>query len=316
MVSRRKFLTGAAAAGAASAGLALAGPLAPRAYAAKVDGRLIVDSQNHIWLPNTPDRPWISADAKAQMPDAFTLERLLPIIDGAGVDRVVLVTPSWAGAKYGNAYLADAAKTYPNRFGVIGIGISLDNPQQEQQVLTWRDQPGFLGIRVAMTRASLTDKSADWFWSAAEKAAIPLCFLASGLNSRVGNIAERFPGLILIVDHMGVSEGFQKASPNWRDEIKVVAGLAKYPNVSVKLSSIPFYSSEPYPWRDTFPFVEMCYDAFGPLRCHWGTDQTHTFEKATYSQRITQFTEEMPFLSESDKDWIMGRSLLARLRWA
>jgi hypothetical protein len=30
---------------------------------------------------------------------------------------------------------------------------------------------------------------------------------------------------------------------------------------------------------------------------------------------MTQFTEEMPFLSENDKDWIMGRSVLARLRW-
>src|SRR5438094_735838 len=189
-LSRRTFL-----AGAVSAGVALA--VRPDAIAARSSGRLIVDAQAHVWLPNTPDHPWVSKDANALM----------------------------------------------------------------------------------------------------------------------GSVAERHPGLTMLVDHMGVSEAFMRSTPNWQDEVTVVAGLAKYPNVSVKLSSIPFLSSQPYPWRDTIPLIHRCFDAFGPQRCHWGSDLSHSFEKATFSQRITQFTEELPFLSESDKDWIMGRSLLARLRW-
>ena len=39
-------------------------------------------------------------------------------------------------------------------------------------------------------------------------------------------------------------------------------------------------------------------------------------DKATYHQRITHFTEELPFLSEEDKDWVMGKAILARLNWA
>jgi hypothetical protein len=31
---------------------------------------------------------------------------------------------------------------------------------------------------------------------------------------------------------------------------------------------------------------------------------------------VTQFTEQLDFLSEEDKDWIMGRAILARLGWA
>lgn len=289
---------------------------APRLSSARTrGGRLIVDAQTHIWLGNTPDHPWISPEAKAQMPEPFTVEKLISIMDAESVDRTVLVTPSWAGGKYGNAYLGEAAKAYPDRLGVIGIGINLDDPSMEDVVKNWRDQPGFLGIRPTMTRDSLTTHQSDWFWSAAQKAAIPLCFMASGLNSLVCNIAERFPGLTLIVDHMGISQAFMKSEPNWLDEVKVVASLSKYPNISVKVSSIPKFSSQAYPWRDTFDLVERCFDAYGPLRCHWGTDQTHTFDKASYGQRITQFTEEMPFLSENDKDWIMGRSVLARLRW-
>jgi len=56
--------------------------------------------------------------------------------------------------------------------------------------------------------------------------------------------------------------------------------------------------------------------AFGPRRCYWGTDVTNSFVKATYRQRVTHFTEELNFLSEEDKDWIMGSAILARLGWA
>ena len=39
---------------------------------------------------------------------------------------------------------------------------------------------------------------------------------------------------------------------------------------------------------------------------------TNSLARATYRQRVTQFTEELTFLSEEDKDWIMGRAILAR----
>jgi predicted TIM-barrel fold metal-dependent hydrolase len=308
-LSRRAFLAGAATVVAAAAHTV--------PVRAKQNGRLIVDAQVHVWLPSTPDRPWPNKDAKPQMPDPFTIERLIPRMDEAGVDRVVLIPPSWHGAKLGNAYCQSAAKAYPGRFGVMGLGVALDQPDGAKLIPGWRDQPGFLGLRIGMNRAAITSGTGEWFFSAAEKAGVPICFLASGVNGLLGSVAEKHPGLPMIVDHMGVSEAFMTANPHtWQDEVAVVAGLARFPNVSVKLSSIPFFSSQPYPWRDTFPLIQRCFDAFGPLRCHWGTDQTHSYEKATYRLRIAQFTEELTFLTENDKDWIMGRSLLARLRWA
>ena len=91
--------------------------------------------------------------------------------------------------------------------------------------------------------------------------------------------------------------------------------LAKYPNVSVKLSSAPTYSQQPYPFRDMTPHIKRLFEAYGPRRSYWGTDITNAFDKATYRQRIAHFTETFEFLSEDDKDWVMGRGILARLRW-
>jgi len=61
--------------------------------------------------------------------------------------------------------------------------------------------------------------------------------------------------------------------------------------------------------------LERCFDAFGPQRCYWGTDLTNAFAKSTYRQRITHFTQELKFLSEEDKEWVMGRAILTRLGW-
>jgi predicted TIM-barrel fold metal-dependent hydrolase len=308
-LTRRDFLAGVSAAGLLTASR-------PAAVTAKQPDRLIVDSQVHIWLSHSAENPWPNPAAVPHMPAPFPLEQLLPMMAEAGVDRAVLVPPSWFGPKLGNAYALQAKKEYPNRFGVMGIGIGLDQPENAKLVSTWRDQQGFLGLRVTMNRDLITRGTGDWLFAAAESAEVPIHFLASGAHAEVATVAERYPGLTMIVDHFGISEAFMKANPNtWRDEVKVVAALAKYPNVSVKVSSAPYLSSQSYPWRDTFPMIQRCYDAFGPFRCHWGTDLTHSFEKASYRLRITQFTEELPFLSESDKDWIMGRSLLALLRW-
>jgi hypothetical protein len=62
--------------------------------------------------------------------------------------------------------------------------------------------------------------------------------------------------------------------------------------------------------------LQRVFEAYGPQRSYWGTDITNSFGKATYRQRITHFTEELPFLSETDKDWVMGRAILARLHWS
>ena len=92
--------------------------------------------------------------------------------------------------------------------------------------------------------------------------------------------------------------------------------LAKYPNVSIKVSNLANSSLEPYPFRDLAPHLQRVFEAYGPRRCYWGTDLSNAFTRATYRQRITHITEELPFLSESDKDWIMGRAIMERLKWA
>ena len=275
--------------------------------------RMIVDSQVHLWKAETPDWPWVPG-RKAQLPEPFTIEKLVSMMDEAGVDRAVIVPPSWPGDR--NDYGLEAARRYPERFAVMGR-IAIEKPRSAALLPNWRGQPGMLGIRLTFHRgqaALLESGATDWFWPAVEKAGLPVMFLAPGNMPKFATIAERHPGLPLIVDHMSLTAEIAQSRtiPKAIDDL---VPLARYPNVSVKLSSAPTYSFDPCPWRDMSEHLKRCFDAFGPRRCYWGTDLTNAFAKSTYRQRITQFTEELDFLSEEDKDWVMGRAILARLGW-
>jgi predicted TIM-barrel fold metal-dependent hydrolase len=307
MLNRRRFIGTSFAAGTAAA--------AGAHSATAQRKRVIVDAQMHLWKAESADWKWVPG-AKPQLPEPFTIEKAVPLMDEAGVDRVVVVPPSWPGDR--NDYALEAAKRYPKRFGIMGR-FPMQDPKSAARLPKWKEQPGMLGVRLTFLTPTmvgwLKDGTADWFWPAVEKAGLPVMFLASMQGPAFVRIAERHPQLTLIVDHMGVTSAVVQAG-RIGDAIKDTLSLAKFPNVSVKLSSAPLMSKEPYPYADMTPHIRALFEAYGPRRCYWGTDITNSFHKATYRQRIAHFTETLGFLSEDDKDWVMGRAILERLKWA
>jgi predicted TIM-barrel fold metal-dependent hydrolase len=273
---------------------------------------MIVDAQVHFWKANTPDRPW-APNRVAQLPEPFTTEKFVPMMDEAGVSRAVIVPPSWEGDRNDCAF--EAVARYPGRFAIMGR-LPVQDPKSAALLPDWKKQPGMVGIRVTFHPHQwswLSDGTVDWFWPAAEKYRLPVMFYGAAM-SNFARVAERHPQLPMIADHLGVTGEVAK-SGKMAEAIAETAALAKYPNVSVKLSTTPFYSAESYPFRDMTPHIRRLFDAFGPQRCYWGTDLTNSLAKATYKQRVTHFTETLDFLSAEDKRWIMGDAIRARLGW-
>src|SRR5918911_1410318 len=99
--------------------------------------RLIVDAQMHLWKAESEDWKWVPG-ARPQLPEPFTIERALPLIEEAGVDRAVVVPPSWPGDR--NDYALEAAKRYPKRFGIMGR-IALEKPESAALLPKWKEQP-------------------------------------------------------------------------------------------------------------------------------------------------------------------------------
>src|SRR5437660_889088 len=146
MLSRRRFLRGAT--GTVALGIDRLQPAAAQ-VAQPPRRRIIVDSQIHMWPANRPDRPWV-AGTRPQLPEPFTIERVVPMIDDAGVDRVVIVPPTLEGDRLD--YAQEAVQRYPGRFGIMGR-INVNDPTTARRFPTWKQQPGVLGIRINIASA-------------------------------------------------------------------------------------------------------------------------------------------------------------------
>jgi predicted TIM-barrel fold metal-dependent hydrolase len=266
---------------------------------------LIVDSQVHIWKSGTP------VIIHRQIPQ-YTKEDLLKEMAAGGVDATVLCPPSWD--PNANEIAVEAAAAHPDKFCVLG-GFDPKDPASRARITKLREEPGMLGLRFAFLRKGedtwLTDGTMDWVWAAAEKEGLPVALLVPGKLKILEKIAQKHPGLKLFIDHMArVRHTVDEAAFADLDEL---LGLAKYPNVAVKASGAPSYSSDVYPYRNIHKYLHRIFDAFGPQRMFWGTDITRM--PCTLRQCVTMYTEEMPWLKGRDLELVMGGAICEWLAW-
>jgi predicted TIM-barrel fold metal-dependent hydrolase len=234
-------------------------------------------------------------------------------MDAAGVAAAVLVPPMWEGDR--NDLVTAAARLHPRRFCAMGR-FDPAAPDARARIASWKEQPGMLGMRFTFHRPTqrplLADDLLAWLWPLAEDAQIPVTMLVRHADMPlVDRLAERHPTLRISLDHLGLTSG--------KDEeafagLPHVLALARRPNVAVKLSALPRYTTSAYPHAPLHTYLQRVYDAFGPKRMFWGTDLTHLH--CSYRQAVTMFTEEIPWLTTDDKMWIMGGALCEWLNWA
>jgi predicted TIM-barrel fold metal-dependent hydrolase len=269
---------------------------------------LIVDAQVHLWSGGKP------TNANHRQVPAFTADDLLKEMDEAGVDAAVVHPPtSWD--PNANELAVEAARRNPNRLAILG-NFPLDRAESRALIDTWKQRPGMLGLRFTFLQPHQktwpTDGTIDWLWPAAERAGLPVALLAAEFMPKVAQVAERQPRLKLIIDHLGRSSPAMKDDAAWASLPEMLA-LAKYPNVAIKATGAPSYSSEPYPYRNIHDHLRRIHDAFGPERMFWGTDITRM--PCSWRQCVTMFTEELPWLSARDKELVMGRAVCTWLGW-
>ena len=270
---------------------------------------LIVDAQVHIWSNAIPTNA-----AHRQIPTYTTVD-LLRDMDDSGINATVIHPPGWDPNS--SELALDAANQHPDRLSILGK-FALDDPDSRTLVADWKQQPGMMGLRFALQtpeqQAWLTDGSMEWLWPAAAAAGLPIALFGPDFLTALDDIARRHPETRLIVDHMGrppAASGIRGAEA-WTNLPNLIA-LAKHPNVAVKATGAPSYSAGPYPFLDIHDHLRRIYDAFGPDRMFWGTDITRM--SCSWTQCVTLFTEELPWLSEHDKELVMGRALCNWLGW-
>ena len=269
----------------------------------------IIDSQIHIWRADTPEHPWVRGGPSPHSP-SYTIAEALALLDAAGVDAAVLVPPSWSGTD--NSYALEAAASHPDRFVVMGR-FDYALPDAARRLEHWRDTPGMIGIRATLsdpvTLGMFRDPENLWFWRRCAELGLPLMCYAPGLLDLVTAIADGAPDLRIVLDHAGRNARGPKDDAAWGDYDRLRA-LADRPNVAVKVSSLPCFTTEAYPFANLHPWIRRLYDSFGPDRMIWGSDVSRL--TCRYDENIRLFSEALVFLSEEDRRMIFADNLA---RW-
>jgi predicted TIM-barrel fold metal-dependent hydrolase len=285
-INRREFLLGTVA-------LALPSP-SPKYR--------IIDPHVHVWV-NDPRYPWPKETTNPPEKDA-TPSMLLKLMKANDVARTVIVQPFFF--RWDNRYTADSVRKYSPYF----LGVCRVNPVDPAAPdnLSKLTAQGFRGVRLSPA----ADAIGDWIngglmpplWKRAGLLKVPMQILAPITRMPdVGRLIESCPDLDVVIDHMADCPIDQP------HELNKLLDLARYPRVFVKISHTWAISKQPYPWLDAQEYVKRLYDAYGPKRLMWGTDWPVHESVTTYHRTLSVVRDEMKFLNEDDKSWILSKTV-------
>ena len=270
---------------------------------------MIVDTHVHVWEIDPPKYPvGPTAPTWNSYPDEpGTADELLAEMDVHGVDWTVLVQTSWS--TWDNGYIADSVERFPDRF--IGHGlIDPQDPKNADQVRYWIKERGLVGFRFHPMyypdeKILLTEQNRPMWEEIAALDAIIQFHLRAEFADQVAVIAQAYPHLTLILDHLGYPQVDADAAA-----FQPIVDLAQYDNVYLKLSDVAGRSHQDFPYTDVHPFIEKLLSAFGASRTVWGTGYPgHHRQKHNWpslAQELRLIREGLPFLTADDQDRILG----------
>lgn len=268
-------------------------------------GLFICDAQVHA--PRVEDPAWLV--------NGIDAEPLLHEMDAAGVDRAIIVPLTTKDEAANNDPALELAGRHLDRINVMGLVDPSRAQRAFDQLARWRDTPGLLGIRLNCFReplkSMLVNRELDWLWTAASEHDIPVMLRAPDMVAEIGRTAASFPSLRIAIDHMGLRP-FHPFS-DIVGPVKQLRALSRHSNVALKATALPISVRGPYPFRAAHEGLRIAVEAFGPERIFWGSDLTRL--PCPYVESITMFTEELPFLTQSDLNLIMGKAICNWLGW-
>jgi L-fuconolactonase len=289
---------------------------------------LIVDAQLH----EPPVRlDWSSHDVDTRR--KLLSELAFGWMDAIGVDAAVIHPHQDDG------WGAQLAARFPSRCAVVfHADTTVPDPDAYVADLKSRQPEGVLGLRAMLGKGPAAGSEPairaellgyEPFFAACEKYGLPMFFWVARFPSAAAEMAERYPDLLLIMDHLTLRQGptEPRESPPFRSLPQLLA-LAQYPNVAVKLSGAPALAEREYPFEDLWPHLDQIIEAFGPERLMWGSDAsriagrigTRTMAAVpfpghhTYAEAL-HYIRDTDHLGASEKASILGGTAQRLLGW-
>jgi predicted TIM-barrel fold metal-dependent hydrolase len=264
----------------------------------------VVNAAEHAWVVNDPRFPIDPALATCptNLPKHdYSAEHILADMRSHNVDHVVISHVCYYGRD--NRYPSHCVKQYPGKFAAIGLLVghrlhAPDDKQNPSRLERLVKEDGLIGLRLSPIYDPkvvwLNDPVCHPLWKKAEELGCTFnIFLAPHQVGQVADMARRFPGVNIVIDHIAMIDINAPDS----DGFGPLLDLARFPNVYVRTSLHNPSKTKQLPFRDVWPFLRRMYDRFGPRRLVYAN---------FYEMLIMK--ELIPFFTAEDKEWILGRT--------
>jgi predicted TIM-barrel fold metal-dependent hydrolase len=234
----------------------------------------IIDTHCHIISPDYLPAPIGGKQSEWAATRPVTAEGMLKAIDDAGIARSVLVQAT-THYGYDNSYVVDSAAAHPDRFVAVGTVDPLrrDAAAALEAAL---EGGGLAGVRL-FTSGSTVPIQGEWFaapettefWLKAGELDVPVCLQMrlGPATSQLQAVLERFGNVRVLLDHIGYPD--IAGSPARAGE--TVAGLAKYPNLYLKLTHRNLERLQEA-GEQAADFLDPVIESFGAERIAWGSN--------------------------------------------
>ncbi|MBI4220211.1 MAG: amidohydrolase [Chloroflexi bacterium] len=277
---------------------------------------MIIDSHCHAWSywPYVPGVPYPQSHG--------TIEQLLHRIQLNGVDQAAIVCAGIWHNRDNNDYVAAAVRANLGRIHQLADidsywGDSYHTPGAAKRLEESARRLPMKGF----TQYQAKGDDASWFSSPEGRDFLGvardlklIASIACGPQhvAEIMRAAERFPDVPFLLHHMA---GVRATEPPPRKNFQAVMEASRLPNVYLKLSGFAYLTATPwdFPYRDTHWVYEGAYEKFGSRMC-WGSDYPPVENYMTHRQSLEAFRAHCSFVSEADRDAILGGTLATLLQ--
>lgn len=241
-----------------------------------------------------------------------TADWLVELMDASGVAGALLVQALWYGED--NRYFLDSVRRFPGRFVSLGHLPDPFAPEAPDKLTRQFHEEGMRGVRIRIKEdhkaEGVATGKADPLVRRAGELGVPVQVLTYNADRQpiVLDLARRFPDVKFITDHLGyprIAEGYPYPSS------RAFFECGKLPNCYAKVSIHCELSAQSYPWVDLHEFQKLTLDVFGAQRLMWGSNYPMLMPNPPYHQRLDAVRREMPFLTDDERAWILGKTALS-----
>jgi L-fuconolactonase len=231
-----------------------------------------IDAHQHVWDLEAANYPWLTP-ALAPLDRSYSLHDAAADMQACGIGGTVLVQA--ADNTDDTTTMLRAADAHVVVVGVVGW-LPLDEPEETAATLDrWDGEPRLVGVR------HLIHEEPDPNWLlratvleslglvAARGLAFDVCAERPELLAHVPVLAERFPDLPLVIDHLAKPPIRERGWEPWAGLLEKASAA---PNVFAKISGLNTVAGEGWTSDDFRRYVDYAVSLFGCDRLMCGSD--------------------------------------------